>query len=1454
MRTVFLAIAVIALLPRPAGAIDIFNLKNSLIQFALEQISTEDFTITAENVESPGDGETALVGVQIADRQGVWFEAGRLGLKWNARRILAGELEINRLFAADVRVLRRPEGSVEVAEDGAIAQADPAPFSWPRAPIATRIDEMRLERVFVAEGVIGAQSLSFDADGAARDEGTIQAVRLSLTRSDAVTGRISLDYERAFDQNTLRANLDAAEAAGGLVAELAGLPEDSASRITVAADGPLTRWSMVLEAAADRVFDARGEAAVDLEGPLAVAGAFRLVPGPALDPTVAALIGEAARLDLDIAEDQTGVIAIRSAEIASPALTLDAAGSYDKATGRADLDLGLDARGELADLIDGVRFDGLGFDGQLRGTPSDLTASGLLQLTGLATAPVDVGAAALTIDLGRQGEQITLRLAGNGQRLRLDQIGPELLGTADLRADVSYLPDQITISAVSLSARPLELSASGAVDLAGATAALAYEISAPRLGPLARAYGVAAEGAASAEGQVRGPFAAIRAEGNATLRDLVFDGEAYGVVALTHDVTAGETVQGAARVSASGSRLGPVSADLDFALANQTLTLPRLEAEGLGARVAGSAVYALRTGLAEGEVVLDAPELAPLAALAEAPVTGTAAGRVGFAPEAGQQGATLDLQIDGFEGFGAAIGRARLELAVADALGQPSIEGRMALAELSGFGAALASAEAKVSAAGLTEPRPTGTARLRGAGLSGAGVAADRLDLDARLTEQDASAQADIDIAVGGLSAGGARVPSLTLAAQGRDVLGASPAFSARAEAPRVLAPGAEISTLRLTAAVSDALANPRLEVALQTGQITAGAAAALDALSASLRGPLDALAARLATDGTAAGEPVSLSATAEIDAAAETPRIRVDTLQAAYAEERASLERPLTVTAGDTLSLDGLALALPEGRLTGDAALHPDGLAADLALSLADLSIAKRLADAPVAAGALEAKARLDTRPGRAGGMLDLAIGGLRFDAALAPVGQLEVQAVSRWDGRRADLEARLEGPFGRPLRAEGAVPLRATGGALPRIPPREPLSARLIWAGDVGDLWVLVPAPGHVLDGNLDLDLGVAGSLDEPRIAGRVALSEGRYENLDLGTILTDLTLGSEIAGPALALDLAAADGAGGQVTAQAELEPNRLSAQISADGAVLVRRDDATAAVSLDIRADGPLAGPDISGTVNVDRAEIRLVNATPPSVVTLDGVRIKGAPAEEEAPAVGGEIGLDLKIRGDRDIFVRGRGLDSEWAIDLAVGGSAAAPRITGSIDRVRGRLSLVGTLFDLKTGQVVFLGGPEIDPNLDVELEADENGVTGGIRVSGKASDPQIAFYSRQGLPEDEVLPRLLFGKPSGTLTASQGLRLAAGLGTLLDGSGGLVDDVRGAVGLDTLYIDPTEDSAEVTVGKNIADNVFVGAKQSLDGKESRVVVEVEIFEDVHIDSEIDQEGDPGIGIQWRKDF
>jgi autotransporter translocation and assembly factor TamB len=103
------------------------------------------------------------------------------------------------------------------------------------------------------------------------------------------------------------------------------------------------------------------------------------------------------------------------------------------------------------------------------------------------------------------------------------------------------------------------------------------------------------------------------------------------------------------------------------------------------------------------------------------------------------------------------------------------------------------------------------------------------------------------------------------------------------------------------------------------------------------------------------------------------------------------------------------------------------------------------------------------------------------------------------------------------------------------------------------------------------------------------------------------------------------------------------------------------------------------------------------------------------------------------------------------------------------------------------------------------------------------------------------------------LTGTQALLIAGGVAELMGGSG-LLSGVQAATGVDVLRLeDDGEGGADVTVGSNVADGVFVGTKTPLDGGETRVTVEIEVFDEVIVDSELSGE-DTSVGVRWRREF
>jgi translocation and assembly module TamB len=187
-------------------------------------------------------------------------------------------------------------------------------------------------------------------------------------------------------------------------------------------------------------------------------------------------------------------------------------------------------------------------------------------------------------------------------------------------------------------------------------------------------------------------------------------------------------------------------------------------------------------------------------------------------------------------------------------------------------------------------------------------------------------------------------------------------------------------------------------------------------------------------------------------------------------------------------------------------------------------------------------------------------------------------------------------------------------------------------------------------------------------------------------------------------------------------------------------------------------------------------------------------------------------LDIDVDSRNQLAVTGLGLDSEWRGKLHLGGTIDNPAINGRVDLVRGGYEFAGRRFDLDRGAIRFLGETPPDPLLDITAKANLNGVSATITVSGTGQKPEIHFSSIPALPEDELLSRLLFGTSITNLSAPEALQLAAAVGSLRGGGGGLnpINAVRRAAGLDRLRILPADPT--IGIGTSIAAGKYIGRR------------------------------------------
>ncbi|MEO0916803.1 MAG: translocation/assembly module TamB domain-containing protein, partial [Pseudomonadota bacterium] len=361
--------------------------------------------------------------------------------------------------------------------------------------------------------------------------------------------------------------------------------------------------------------------------------------------------------------------------------------------------------------------------------------------------------------------------------------------------------------------------------------------------------------------------------------------------------------------------------------------------------------------------------------------------------------------------------------------------------------------------------------------------------------------------------------------------------------------------------------------------------------------------------------------------------------------------------------------------------------------------------------------------------------------------------------------------------------------------------------------------------LAGTSRFDLRLNGAPSLNALSGRITLSEARLAAPRLPTGLENISGTIDLNGNQAILDIGSSVETGGRLSVSGPVgltAPNSASLRIAlSDVRVTDPRLYETTANG-EIRVTGPLVGgASVEGAVNLGETNIQIPNTglggagaipeithirEPPPV---RGTRQKAGlldRRETDSAADGPIFPLDVQVTAPNRIFVRGRGLDSEFGGGLRITGTTANIIPIGAFELIRGRLDILGQRLALQQARITVQGG--LIPILDILATTDVEDTEISVGVLGPADAPEIRFTSSPELPQEEVLARLIFGRGLETLSPIQAARLAVAVRTLAGRGGeGIVGNIRGTAGLADLDVTTTEDgNAAVRAGAYIGEN------------------------------------------------
>ncbi|RYE05969.1 MAG: hypothetical protein EOP33_01810 [Rickettsiaceae bacterium] len=407
----------------------------------------------------------------------------------------------------------------------------------------------------------------------------------------------------------------------------------------------------------------------------------------------------------------------------------------------------------------------------------------------------------------------------------------------------------------------------------------------------------------------------------------------------------------------------------------------------------------------------------------------------------------------------------------------------------------------------------------------------------------------------------------------------------------------------------------------------------------------------------------------------------------------------------------------------------------------------------------------------------------------------------------------------------------------------------------------------PIHRLKGQFNVSANITGSIQIPYINGLTDISNGKYENVELGIKIKNIKSIIEAQGRKILLkelriyeDKKLAFTGNGYFNLDMKNLP--FNFDFKANNFYFLNHPNVQSAIDADIQITGSNKNINVTGDIKPKSLEIRLPEQFEKEIYELNVTKIinnKGAKpiVNDKSFFDDHQVNIDVKILANNRVFVKGWGLDAELGGKLKCQGTLKHPIVKGSLETMHGRYQEFGKQFMIKEGSLIFSGSIPPSPFLNITASSEQDNIEVMIVISGPLLNPKLSIESNPPLPQDEALSLLLFGKQSSQITPFQAIQLAdsirrfSGHGSSIN----MLDKARGVLKIDEIRLknNPTTNDTALGIGKYINDKVFIEVEKGVQEGSGKTRIEVEIKNHLTFESSIGESGG-SIGANWKVDY
>lgn len=482
------------------------------------------------------------------------------------------------------------------------------------------------------------------------------------------------------------------------------------------------------------------------------------------------------------------------------------------------------------------------------------------------------------------------------------------------------------------------------------------------------------------------------------------------------------------------------------------------------------------------------------------------------------------------------------------------------------------------------------------------------------------------------------------------------------------------------------------------------------------------------------------------------------------------------------------------------------------------------------------------------------------------------------RYDSSVLSMEGHVDADIHRMIRTRASLPLEfSLTDSLLMPDAKTPVQASLMVDSlDASLVNPLLADQGMELQGLMDASIEVTHTLGDPEFSGRLNFAGGSFSYPPEGIDYKNIAIRSRFSRRQLQIEQVLLESGEGHLNIQGYVDlpfldpqaPDSLNIRIRGKDftAIQSARAEAVLEPSVDLR--GSFSKPVLKGDLNIPRASVNVdafrqemgvksdepnpplliaamkdtlpassspkdsLSSSPTSEPLLFLSSWQDSTSEPRGPITGKDIYNNLQGHFDIHIpgntWVKGENLNFEVQGHLKAIKESQQIDLFGTLNVRRGFFQFYGKKFDFEQGEIVFTGGREINPLLDMIIvygfrDAQRERQRLSIEVTGRALDPRLQFrLNEQTIQEKEALSYLMFGKAPEQLTTAEQTSFQERTGQMatsfaLNRVSSAVTKALGAgLGLDMVELEAGKNwkSGNVKIGKYVTNNLYLSYQRT----------------------------------------